>query len=254
MEFLILPSKINTNNSNANLCSTQQTKSQYESKFDAFQFQNENIGEFKKWGAKSDKTYSHHYETMYGRLLGPFRDKEINFLEIGLGCGIFLEETVQSLKLWRHFLPKSNISIMFQDDVKCALDLKSKVENVFMGDSSDFVFIKIIGEKYGPFDVVIDDEKRHTRKTQINGLVGLWPHIKSKGVYVIEDLFLSINQEMKKSSLDLIFQILLLFNDINLNYMNLIRDEIPVEKYARDIVKDLMSINCYSRSCVLIKK
>ena len=52
---------------------------------DVFQFQSENIRDFKEWGDKTDKTYTHHYETMYGQLLGPFRNKIIHFMEIGLG-------------------------------------------------------------------------------------------------------------------------------------------------------------------------
>ena len=251
IEFFILFTR--KNNSSENLCNNQPKENGKYSNFDVFQFQNEkNLHEFKLFGKKSDKTYTHHYEEFYSQLLGPFRQRKINFLEIGLGCGIFLEETDQSIKLWRNYLPQANLSILFESDEKCALELKNKVENVFMGDSSDLKLLQSIGQKYGPFDFVVDDEKRHTIKTQINGLDGFWPHLKSKGVYVIEDIFLSKSQTNEKSSLDLIFKILELFNDIRRNNRN--HDDIPIDKYANDIVRDLLSIHCCSHACAFIKK
>ena len=39
------------------------------------------------------------------------------------------------------------------------------------------------------------------------------------------------------------------------SYLNLNQDdEIPINKYANDIVKDLESIHCYWRACAFIKK
>jgi len=246
IELYILPSRIN------NTCSLQPREEKHnkiEANFDPFEFLNQNIRDFKDWGTRVDKTYTHSYQNMYGQLLGPFRDKKINFLEIGLGCGIHGEGPGQSLKLWRKYLPQANIS-MFEFDEKCALEFKSQVENLFVGDSGDLKLLQSIGQNYGPFDFVVDDGG-HTRVSQINGLVGFWPHMKSKGVYVIEDIYLSTREDVSKSSLDLIFPILELFNDIRRNRN---QDNIPIEKYANDIVRDLLSIHCYSHACAFIKK
>ena len=264
IELLILPNRMNTSNmpkcplisedftQKPSKDTSNVVKESANLKMDAFKFQDENVGEFKNWGTKTDKTFTHHYETMYGQLLGPFRNRKLKFMEIGLGCGDHGGGPGHSLRLWRKYLPQANISI-FEYDEKCALEFKNQVENLFIGDSGDLNLLQSIGEKYGPFDFIVDDGG-HTRKSQINGLVGFWPHMTSKGVYVIEDIYLSTREDRSKSSLDLIFQILLLFNEINSNYINFIRDEIPVEKFARDIVKDLMSIQCYSHACAFIKK
>ena len=246
IELLIFPFRIN--NSNDIPCSLKQQKQMK----DLFQFQSENIRDFKEWGYKTDKTFTHHYETMYGQLLGPFRNKKIHFMEIGLGCGDHAGGPGHSLRLWRKYLSQANISI-FEYDEKCALNFKNNVENLFIGDSGNMTLLNSIGKKYGPFDFIVDDGG-HTRKSQINGLVGFWPHLRSKGVYVIEDIYLSTREDNAKSSLDLIFQILLLFNEISSSYINLKPDEIPIIDYAKNIVKDLMSINCYSHACAFIKK
>lgn len=63
-------------------------------------------------------------------------------------------------------------------------------QNIFVeiGDQSDATFLRLIVEKYGPFDVIIDD-RSHIASHQIASfnapfLAGL----KEKGVYLVEDL------------------------------------------------------------------
>ncbi len=65
-----------------------QQKSNLSLTFDVSEIQSQNIKEFLEYGEKTDKTFRHHYETIYGNLLGPLRNKKLNFLEIGLGCGM----------------------------------------------------------------------------------------------------------------------------------------------------------------------
>ena len=47
-----------------------------------------NIDLFKRIASKHDcdKVGTHHYQYIYGKILGPIRQKKLNFLEIGLGC------------------------------------------------------------------------------------------------------------------------------------------------------------------------
>ena len=229
------------------------------SAFDTFEFLRQNIREFLEFGKKTDKTFGHHYETIYGNLLGPLRNKNLNFLEIGLGCTMHkLSKDYGpgvSLELWRRYLPNANISI-FEYDETCALKFKDKVENLIIGDQTNISFVQNMGKKYGPFDFIADDGC-HLRNCQINAFVGFWPYVKSKGIYLIEDLNMSkINENGRtKTSLDLIFRILLLFNnfspsDLNLNQVV----ENQIEKYAKDIVRQLESIHCYKHACAFIKK
>ena len=236
-------------------CSSIQLKPNINSNFDVSKFKSQNIQDFVEFGKKSDKIFKQHYETIYGNLLGPLREKEINFLEIGLGCTMkqwFKDYPPGlSLELWRRYLPIANISILEYDRV-CALEFKNKVENLFIGDQSNLTFLNSIGENYGPFDFIVDDGC-HTRTCQINSLVGFWPHLRSQGIFIMEDIYLNrpkavTEEDKKKSSLDLIFQILLLFNEPTLSSY-----DIPIEKSARDIAISLESIHCYRRVCAFVK-
>ena len=72
---------------------------------------NENIEVFKIMGNKygTDKISIHNYQYLYGTHIGKFRHKEINFLEIGLGCG---HGPGRSLSLWQEYMPKAHVYIM----------------------------------------------------------------------------------------------------------------------------------------------
>ena len=47
----------------------------------------------------TDKEFSHHYLGVYDELFAPFKDKEINLLEVGVATG-------GSLKLWEKYFTK----------------------------------------------------------------------------------------------------------------------------------------------------
>ena len=71
------------------------------------------------------------------------------------------------------------------------------------------------GETGGIFDVIVDDGG-HTRKQQVNSLIGLWPYVrKNGGIYVIEDIFTSFIpsfNDNKESALDLMFELIIILN------------------------------------------
>ena len=132
-----------------------------------------------------------------------------------------------------------------------------------MGDQSDLDLLRIVGANAGPFQVVIDDGG-HSRKQQVNSFIGLWPFVqKNGGIYVIEDFYYSFSKsanyyDSNKSSFDLISQLIILFNDPteieHLHGSKVIYPDMKIREHAREISKELMSIHCYKRACVLIKK
>ena len=206
----------------------------------------------------TDKVTTHHYEYLYGQILGPLRLQKLNFLEIGLGCDMKYGPG-KSIPLWKEFLPCANISILEYNE-KCALLFKSQVEKLFTGDQSDINLMKKIGEEGGPYHVVVDDGG-HTRKQQINSLIGLWPFVtQNGGIYIIEDIFTSFvksyNDNPNESTIDLMMELIVILNDPSkVDYgPPHILPNINISKHAAEISSDLMSVNCFERACVLIKK
>ena len=83
---------------------------------------------------------------LYEKYFEPFRNLEINILEIGIENG-------DSLRIWREYFPNANI---------CGIDIVKKdfkIENtdILMGDQSDPKFLKLLIDKYKNFDIIIDD-------------------------------------------------------------------------------------------------
>jgi hypothetical protein len=135
------------------------------------------------------------------------------------------------------------------------------VTHLFVCDQSDFSLLKRIGETGGRlFDVIVDNGG-HTRKQQINYLIGLWPFVRnSGGFYAIEDIFTSFlpnfNDKANESTIDLIFMLIILLNNPSgagfpppFVYPNF-----TISEDAGRISKDIMSVNCFERACALIKK
>ena len=231
----------------------------------------ENIELFKRLGNKygTDKISTHNYHYLYGANIGQYRNMEINFLEIGLGCGG--GEAGKSLSLWKEFMPKANIHIM-EYDAECAEPFRKQVKQLFTGDQSNLNLMKKIGQEVGHFDVVVDDGG-HSRKQQVNSLIGLWPFISSGGVYIIEDMYHSFVDaqpniykqtynfnDNAESSVDLILELIILFNDPEeVGYIKsikhgLVKPNVDITSHAIEISKSLLSISCFKRACVLHKK
>ena len=177
----------------------------------------DNIETFKQIALKhgTDKVGSHNYEYVYGQLLGPIRFDQVNFLEIGLGCGMHYGPG-KSIPVWKEFLPNARVSILEYDE-KCARPFEDKVDHLYVGDQRDVDFMKNIGAQGGPYDIVVDDGG-HTRAMQINSLVALWPYIKNNGgIYIIEDIFTSsfenYNDNKSQSAVDLMMEMIVVLND-----------------------------------------
>jgi len=144
----------------------------------------------------TDKNIS-MYTPTYEKLFNPRKEEVTNLLEIGIGTldpihpssfqGIigFNPQYKQggSLRVWRDFFPNANIY-----GVDIAEDCMFEEERIktFLFDSSDSVqsHYQLKGLE---FDVIIDDGNHHP-EYQIKTLRNLWPQLKPKGVYFIEDV------------------------------------------------------------------
>lgn len=120
-----------------------------------------------------------HYFPIYERHLAPFRGRRVRLLEIGVSQG-------GSLQMWRRHLGR-RASIVGIDLEPRVAGLGEPGIDVLVGDQSDPVFLQSLVDRYGSFDIVIDDGS-HLPAHQIASLELLWPHVSDGGIYVVEDL------------------------------------------------------------------
>lgn len=128
-------------------------------------------------GDKVMTKWAHYFEA-YERELTRFRSKPVTFLEIGVFHG-------GSVPMWKEFFAEGSTLVFVDIDPGCkAHEIPgTKVE---IGNQADPAFLASLAEKYGPFDVVLDDGS-HVCPHQIASFNGLWPHLTARGVYMVED-------------------------------------------------------------------
>lgn len=133
-----------------------------------------------------------HYPEIYDEYFGPYRDQEINFLEIGVRQG-------GSLEIFRKYFPNANIYALEIDrDVIPGPIFKLKNTEVVIGDATNLETINQLMEKVdGKFDIILDDGS-HLPEQQIATYNLLWRHLKSPGVYMVEDLVYNYNASWYK--------------------------------------------------------
>jgi len=120
------------------------------------------------------ETYFDVYERYFSRL----REEEITFLEFGVRDGA-------SLAAWLEYFPNARIvGIDIQPECKRVVHDRLSIE---IGSQDDPVFVKNICEKYGPFDIVLDDAS-HINELSIASFNLVSSTVKDGGFYIIEDL------------------------------------------------------------------
>lgn len=139
---------------------------------------------------KTDKATSHSFTKIYEGFFSPLRDKSIRLLEIGVlrGC---------SLNMWHEYFQKGqifgidNCGISFKEITPESIKSIEKDRlKTFIGDQSKRGDLKeFLRENGGSFDIIIDDGLHYQEHQQIS-LGFLFPYLKSRGLYIIEDLCL----------------------------------------------------------------
>jgi 8-demethyl-8-alpha-L-rhamnosyltetracenomycin-C 2'-O-methyltransferase len=131
-----------------------------------------------KWGAM------HQYPRHYQRHFSPLRNDRLTVLEIGVGGFLDPARAGASLRTWKHYFPRA---LVYGLDIldKSAVDAPRLT--TIRADQSDDAELARIAERYGPFDIVIDDGS-HLSRHVIGTFKTLFPHLAPDGLYVIEDL------------------------------------------------------------------
>ena len=123
---------------------------------------------------------AHGYLQRYDQIFGPWVDKKITLLELGVRRG-------GSLLLWRDYFPQG--TIVGVDIRPVPGFVPPDRVHLFQGSQADRQFLSSVAERLAPagFDIVIDDASHVGELTKI----GFWHlfdhHLKPGGLYVIED-------------------------------------------------------------------
>jgi hypothetical protein len=126
---------------------------------------------------------AHDYTQHYQRYLGSRRRERLRILEIGVG-GQETNSGGASLRMWRSFFPKAEV--IGVDLYEKQLPAEARIR-VLQGDQSDATFLRALGSREGPFDLVVDDGSHRGDYITLT-FTNLWPFVSPGGVYVIEDL------------------------------------------------------------------
>jgi len=133
----------------------------------------------------------HSYVRVYDFFLRSLRNEDLRLCEIGLLRSRLRKESVDeehsgppSLRMWRKYLPKAHL-VGF-DIRKCVPSRDPKCVTI-QGDQSSRKDLQKIIDKHSRYDVIIDDALHASLHQQVT-LSFLFPHVKSGGVFFIEDL------------------------------------------------------------------
>ena len=198
---------------------------------------------FKKYN--SDKS-THQYHKVYQSYLGPLKLKKLNILEIGVADG-------SSLKSWSKYFKNSKIIGI---DIK-KINLKKKKlkeNNIFChcGSQTDRSFLKEITNKYGKFDIIIDDGS-HFPKDVIFTFKKLFNSLSLNGLYFIEDTQTSYNHFFGGNPFDLKYA------NTHMNFFKNLTDtinykEIPNPFYSNGKFDGLIKNISFYNNMIVIKK
>lgn len=123
----------------------------------------------------------HGYSFVYDEVFSHLRNEKIKMLEIGIADPLF---PGASLRVLTDYFPNGTI---YGFDIQ-HVDFKIDRTVIFQGDSSVREDVqKIIDHDETPFDIILDDGS-HEHKHHMIHFDVLFPHLKSGGIYIIEDL------------------------------------------------------------------
>lgn len=178
-----------------------------------------------------------HYLEIYERHFCKFVGTSVKVLEIGVEDG-------GSLQMWKKYFGK-NCEITGIDTLpKCKYE--EEQIRVEIGSQNDINFLQEIDQKYGPFDIIIDDGS-HIQMDVLNTFSFLYPKLNMGGVYIIEDLHTAYFQGYGggiTSPFNFISILSKYIHDVNVDFIQ--------EPYTTTLM-NIKSINFYNSMVVLEK-
>lgn len=172
----------------------------------------QNLNKIAKTYGTDKSSDVHDYCIKYEKWLPFNRLEPLKLLEIGVLDGA-------SIRTWKEYYPNSTVvGIDINPDCIQSAD-SSKDIMIEIGSQIDLDFLNDICNKYGPFDMILDDGS-HVNHHIITSMTFLLDHVKSEGLYIIEDSCTSYWEEyeggFRKPGTSIEF-CKLLVDDVNFN-------------------------------------
>jgi len=131
-----------------------------------------------------------NYTEPYLKYFEPIRDKEVKILEIGVYMG-------GGVSTWREYFVNSTTVVGMENfhrsiKMETLLDTcRNHSVDVFAGDQSSREDLSKLVDKFGNFDIIVDDGGHRMSQQQIS-LGFLFEYLNPGGIFVVEDLTSSI--------------------------------------------------------------
>lgn len=137
------------------------------------------LDDIAKYHGTDKSSETHNYCKKYQKYFPYNRYDSLKILEIGIWEG-------ESLRMWKDYY--SNSTIIGIDINKDCLIHKNENQKIFVeiGSQNDKSFLEYIMNKWGPFDLIIDDGS-HMNSDVIFSFINLFDSVKNHGIYVVED-------------------------------------------------------------------
>lgn len=131
-----------------------------------------------KWG------FLHWFTEHYMRHIGHLTQDPVKLLEIGVGGYTDPTSGGASLRMWQRYFRRGRI---YGLDVYDKSQIRGPRLRTIQGDQNDPEFLRELGERIGPLDVIVDDGS-HVNEHVLTSFDALFPYLRNGGLYVIEDL------------------------------------------------------------------
>jgi len=128
-----------------------------------------------KLSYKGDYSNGHAYAVVYDRLFEPYKNKQINFLEIGLNFG-------GNIAICSEYFPDIN---HYGIDIADYIKIDKSLFTFYKGSFDDANVIKQASERQ--YDIILEDGS-HYLEHQLESINIYLPMLKSDGVMIIEDI------------------------------------------------------------------
>ena len=167
---------------------------------------------------KSDKI-EHGYIEIYESYFHKLKEENLIILELGIADG-------KSLLTWSDYF--KNSKIVGIDIHKINIEEKNLNRNnidIYQGSQSNEKFISEIISEYKEFDIIIDDGS-HLSKDVKKSFQLLFPALKNKGLYVVEDIQTSYNHFFGGNPFDL------KYSNSHMNFFKNLTDSLNYQEIA----------------------